>query len=140
VPRPRSCRTAERAKTVNLSDGAYYQVSEFTQLKDSNIRSIEDLKGKSVGTIQGYFIIRDLELERYGLTYRIAFSKFYHTATGLGGVLALALQQHGGEIVCGKEVTAIRYANERAIGVVLSEGTGCRSDIVLSHADHTRAV
>ena len=53
--------TAERAKTVNLSDGAYYQVSEFTQLKDSNIRSIEDLKGKTVGTIQGYFYIPELK-------------------------------------------------------------------------------
>jgi ABC-type amino acid transport substrate-binding protein len=53
--------TAERAKTVNLSDGAYYQVTEFTQLKDSNIRSIEDLKGKTVGTIQGYFYIPELK-------------------------------------------------------------------------------
>jgi polar amino acid transport system substrate-binding protein len=53
--------TAERAKTVNLSDGAYYQVSEFTQLKDSNIKSIEDLKGKTVGTIQGYFYIPNLK-------------------------------------------------------------------------------
>jgi len=53
--------TAERAKTVNLSDGAYYQVSEFTQLKDSNIKSIEDLKGKTVGTIQGYFYIPELK-------------------------------------------------------------------------------
>ena len=53
--------TAERAKTVNLSDGAYYQVSEFTQLKDSNIKSIDDLKGKTVGTIQGYFYIPNLK-------------------------------------------------------------------------------
>ena len=52
--------TAERAKTVNLSDGAYYQVSEFAQLKDSNIRSIEDLKGKTVGTIQGLSFAKTL--------------------------------------------------------------------------------
>ena len=53
--------TAERAKTVNLSEGAYYQVTEFTQLKDSNIKSIDDLKGKKVGTIQGYFYIPELK-------------------------------------------------------------------------------
>src|SRR5581483_4100014 len=53
--------TQERAKTVNLSDGAYYQVSEFTQLKDSNIKTIDDLKGKKVGTIQGYFYIPELK-------------------------------------------------------------------------------
>src|SRR5206468_11391241 len=43
--------TAERAKTVNLSEGAYFQVTEFTQLKDSNIKSLDDLKGKKIGTI-----------------------------------------------------------------------------------------
>ena len=53
--------TAERAKTVNLSEGAYYQVTEFTQLKDSNIKSIDDLKGKTIGTIQGYFYIPELK-------------------------------------------------------------------------------
>lgn len=53
--------TEERAKTINLSDGAYYQVTEFTQLRDSNIKSIDDLKGKKVGTVQGYFYIPELK-------------------------------------------------------------------------------
>jgi phytoene dehydrogenase-like protein len=84
-----------------------------------------------------------------------AFSKFYHTATGLRGALgtwalvrggmgsvtqalALAFQTHGGEVFCGKEVAAIRYANDRATGIVLSDGTECLSDIVLSNADPKR--
>jgi ABC-type amino acid transport substrate-binding protein len=53
--------TAEREKTVNLSHAAYYQVTEFTQLKTSNIKSLEDLKGKTVGTVQGYFYIPELK-------------------------------------------------------------------------------
>jgi polar amino acid transport system substrate-binding protein len=53
--------TEERAKTVNLSEPAYYQVTEFTQLKDSNIKTVEDLKGKKIGTIQGYFYIPNLK-------------------------------------------------------------------------------
>jgi ABC-type amino acid transport substrate-binding protein len=53
--------TAERAKTVNLTEGAYYQVTEFTQLRASNIKSIDDLKGKTVGTVQGYFYIPNLK-------------------------------------------------------------------------------
>ena len=86
-----------------------------------------------------------------------AFSKFYHSATGLGGALgtwalvrggmgsvtqalARALEQLGGEIVCGREVAAIRYADDRAIGVVLSDGTECLSRIVLSNADPKRTL
>ena len=86
-----------------------------------------------------------------------AFSKFYHTATGLAGApgtwalvrggmgsvtqaLALALRQHGGEIICGKEVAAIRYGNDRAIGVVLSDGSEYWSDVVLSNADPKRTL
>ena len=86
-----------------------------------------------------------------------AFSKFYHSATGLsdtlgtwalvrGGMgsvtqaLARALEGLGGEIVCGREVAAIRYANDRAVGVVLSDGTECRSRIVLSNADPKRTL
>jgi len=53
--------TAEREKVVNLTHGAYYQVTEFTQLKTSNIKSLDDLKGKTVGTIQGYFYIPELK-------------------------------------------------------------------------------
>ena len=52
--------------------------------------------------------------------------------------LALAFQTHGGEVFCGKEVAAIRYANDRATGIVLSDGTECLSDIVLSNADPKR--
>jgi ABC-type amino acid transport substrate-binding protein len=53
--------TAEREKVVNLSHPAYFQVTEFTQLKSSSIKSLEDLKGKKVGTIQGYFYIPELK-------------------------------------------------------------------------------
>jgi len=53
--------TSEREKVVNLTHGAYYQVTEFTQLKTSNIKSLDDLKGKTVGTIQGYFYIPELK-------------------------------------------------------------------------------
>ena len=53
--------TAERAKVVNLTRPAYFQVTEFTQLKSSNIKSLDDLKGKTVGTIQGYFYIPELK-------------------------------------------------------------------------------
>jgi phytoene dehydrogenase-like protein len=86
-----------------------------------------------------------------------AFSKFYHSATGLGGALgtwalvrggmgsvtqalARALERLGGEVVCGREVAAIRYENDRAIGVVLADGTECRSQIVLSNADPKRTL
>src|SRR5262249_35638163 len=86
-----------------------------------------------------------------------AFSKFYHSATGLsdalgtwalvrGGMgsvtqaLARALEELGGEVICNREVAAIRYANDRAIGVVLSDGTECRSRIVLSNADPKRTL
>jgi phytoene dehydrogenase-like protein len=86
-----------------------------------------------------------------------AFSKFYHSATGLGGALgtwalvrggmgsvtqalAGALEELGGEIVCGREVAAIRYTDGRAIGVVLSDGTECLSRIVLSNADPKRTL
>src|SRR2546422_4295612 len=34
--------TAEREKVVNLTHPAYFQVTEFTQLKSSSIQSLED--------------------------------------------------------------------------------------------------
>ena len=52
--------TAKGAEAQSVGR-AYYRVSDFTQLKDSNIKSVEDLKGKKVGTIQGYFYIPNLK-------------------------------------------------------------------------------
>jgi phytoene dehydrogenase-like protein len=86
-----------------------------------------------------------------------AFSKFYHSATGLGPVpgvwalvrggmgsvtaaLATALRGYGGDIACGKEVAAIRYRNERANGVVLADGSEHQSDLVLSNAEPKRTL
>jgi phytoene dehydrogenase-like protein len=86
-----------------------------------------------------------------------AFSKFYHTATGLGGApgtwalvqggmggvtqaLALALRRHGGEILCGCEVAAIIHRQDRACGVVLADGRECQSEVVLSNADPKRTL
>jgi phytoene dehydrogenase-like protein len=84
-----------------------------------------------------------------------AFSKFYHTATELGGVfgawalvrggmgsvtqaLAVALRGHGGEIVLNAEVVGILYRHGRAIGVVLADGREIYGDVVLSNADPKR--
>lgn len=86
-----------------------------------------------------------------------AFSKFYHSATGLsaalgtwalvrGGMgsvteaLGAALRQHGGEIVCGKTVAAVRYRDGRATGVVLEDGSEYQSAVVLSNAEPKRTL
>src|SRR5262249_37356500 len=86
-----------------------------------------------------------------------AFSKFYHSATGLGGALgtwalvrgglgrvtqalARALELLGGESVCRREVVAIRYAEDPAVGAVLSDGTPGLSRFVLSNADPKRTL
>jgi len=86
-----------------------------------------------------------------------AFSKFYHSATGLGSTLgtwalvhggmgsvttalAAALRQHGGEIMCGKAVAAVRYLNGCAMGVVLEDGSEYRSAVVLSNAEPKRTL
>ena len=49
--------TEERAKAMNLTQPVYYNFEEFTQLKSSNIKKMEDLKGKTLGIIQGYMEI-----------------------------------------------------------------------------------
>jgi phytoene dehydrogenase-like protein len=86
-----------------------------------------------------------------------AFSKFYHSATGLGATLGTwalvrggmgsvtaalgsALRQHGGEIVCGKAVVAVRYRDGRATGVVLEDGREYQSTVVLSNAEPKRTL
>src|SRR6185503_12583289 len=69
-----------------------------------------------------------------------AFSKFYHSATGLKAALGAALRQHGGEVVCGKAVVAIRYRDGRATGVVLEDGSEFQSAVVLSNAEPKRTL
>ena len=81
-----------------------------------------------------------------------AFSKFYHSATELGGrfgcwaiahggmggiteALAKAVLAAGGEILLGATVQEILLRHGRAAGVILQNGDEIAGDVVLSNAD-----
>jgi phytoene dehydrogenase-like protein len=81
-----------------------------------------------------------------------AFSKFYHSATELGGqfgcwaivqggmgtvteALASALSHYGGQIRLESQVSRILCEQDRAAGVVLDSGEEIKSAIILSNAD-----
>ncbi len=89
------------------------------------------------------------------LTPGTAFSKFYHSTAelgdrygawalvrgGMGSVtqaLAKAVRSYGGQIRPSAEVARILYANGRARGVVLADGSEIESDVVISNADPKR--
>lgn len=52
-------RTAERAKIVNLSDPMYTDQMAF--ISKDGVRKVSDLKGKKVGTVDGYLWVSDLK-------------------------------------------------------------------------------
>jgi polar amino acid transport system substrate-binding protein len=52
-------RTAERAKVVNLSDPLY--VDQMGIISKQGVSAISDLEGKTVGTVDGYLWVADLQ-------------------------------------------------------------------------------
>lgn len=52
-------RTSERAKVVNLSDPLY--VDQMGIISKQGVTKISDLEGKSVGTVDGYLWVADLQ-------------------------------------------------------------------------------
>jgi phytoene dehydrogenase-like protein len=84
-----------------------------------------------------------------------AYSRFYHSATELGGTpgawalvrggmggvteaLASACRRYGADIRLDSEVAAILYRGGRVHGVALADGTEIESQIVLSNCDPKR--
>ncbi len=51
----------DRTKVINISDPIYYGKANITQKKSNNFKTIADLKGKTIATIQGFGWIDQLK-------------------------------------------------------------------------------
>ena len=51
----------QRIKVINISDPIYYGGANITQKKSSNYRTVKDLEGKTIATIQGFGWIDQLK-------------------------------------------------------------------------------
>ena len=53
--------TAARAKVVNITKPAWYDFNAFIERKDTNIDTVQGLRGHPVGTVQGFLYVPDLK-------------------------------------------------------------------------------